>query len=171
MKRTPLQRYTRLVRTAKAMPARKVGLRRRAMPRGGGLSPARPRRSPEERAARKLLKKRSGGLCEVCPVEHPGTDWHHRVKAGQGGPWSGSNGLLVCRSVHAWITLNPYGARAKGWGLWSTEDPAVEPVRYRGEWVLLGDDGSLVPSDPPVLAAAYDAERRRVELTGAEVGR
>lgn len=154
MKRIALRRYTRLARKAKAMPARKVALGRRAMPRGAGLSPARPRVTSEERAARKLLKKRSGGLCEVCPVEHEGTDWHHRIRESQGGAWSGSNGLRVCRARHAWITLNPYGARAKGWGLWSHDKPAAEPVLYRGEWVLLGDDGSVTPSAPPLAVAS-----------------
>lgn len=147
------------------MPARKSGLHRVAMSprrtvltrstaRLGLRSPSRPRVSPEERRARKLVAVRSGGQCEVCNWEHPGTQWHHRVRSSQGGPWSASNGLLVCHGIHEWITNHPRSARAKGWGLWSHEDPDEEPVYRRSEWVLLAIDGSVtVLRDFPIGGA------------------
>jgi hypothetical protein len=130
------------------MPPRRTPLKR-STKRLRLKAPARPDERAAERLARDLVEARAGGGCEVCRVEHEGTDWHHRVRKSQGGPWSASNGLWVCRPLHAWITLNPHGARAKGWGLESHEDPAAEPVLYRGFWVLLTDYGSVEPTTPP----------------------
>lgn len=117
-------------------------------------APGRSKVTPEERAARWLVKARSGGWCEIqitdtCHTQ--ATDFSHRIREGQGGQWSASNGLHACRPCHSWVSLYPFGARAKGWALWSYEDSALEPVYHRGQWVLLGDDGSVTPCGPPAL--------------------
>jgi hypothetical protein len=152
VKRSPLQRKAPLRRVA--MSPRRTPLRR-STKRLGLWPPARPRVTREERRAREVVQQRSEGRCEACCVEHPGTEWHHRVRRSQGGLWSASNGLWLCATVHAWITLNPHSARAKGWGLWSTEDPTAERVLYRGRWVLLTDDGSVLwPAHGSTLTTA-----------------
>lgn len=151
MKRSgPLPRRTPLARSA--MPPRRTPLTR-STARLRLRRPVLPAERATERKARQDVAARSRGLCEVCPELHQGSDWHHRVRKSQGGPWSASNGLWLCRRVHDWVTGNPHGARVKGWGLESHEDPATEPVLYRGEWVVLGDDGAVTPTHIPERAA------------------
>lgn len=121
---------------------------------------ARPKVTREERAAKKAVKRRSGGLCEACGVAEA-IHWHHRINQGQGGAWATANGMHVCLACHNWIGDFPTSASVLGWHLepWHdrdgnlTRDPAVEPLRYRGEWVVLGDDGAVTPTAIPELAA------------------
>lgn len=148
MKRSSLSRNTPLRRTP--MSPRRTPLTRSTK----RLRLRRPPVTADELAARLLVAERSDGLCEACPQQHPGVEWHHRVRRSQGGSWSGSNGLWLCRRVHSWITRHPRGARLLGWGLWSHETPADEPVLYRGRWSRLDDDGSVTPAQPPVLEVA-----------------
>ena len=148
MKRSSLPRRTALRRAA--MASRRTPLKRST----NRLRLRRPALSADEVAARLLVAERCDGLCEACPQQHPGVEWHHRVRRSQGGRWSGSNGLWLCRRLHSWITRHPRGARLLGWGLWSHEDSAAEPVLYRGIWVLLDDAGGVTPTQPPVLEVA-----------------
>lgn len=98
-----------------------------------------------ERAARKVVRARSGGVCEVCGMR-PATDFHHRQNASQSGAWTAENGLGVDRLCHIWITENPVGARARGWTVWSTEVPAeVALWRKADAWVYLNGNGSIAP--------------------------
>lgn len=164
MKRTPLQRHTPLARSA--MPPRTTPLRRSS----SRLAVRRPWVSPEERAARKVVGRRSGGLCEAC-AEFEAVHWHHRVNKGQGGPWSASNGMHICPACHLWIGDFPASAAVLGWHLepWRDEtgerlrDTTLDPLRRRGEWVEIGDDGSITPSQPPERAATV----LRVATNGA----
>lgn len=101
----------------------------------------------------RALAARSGGVCEaMLPVcLRAATDPCHRVKRGMGGRHGGaavesarlSDLWHGCRACHGWTHDNP--ARSYEMGLMVHEgfDPAVEPVLYRGRWVLLGDDGSV----------------------------
>lgn len=98
--------------------------------------------TPEERAAKKVLKGRSGLVCECCGRRR-GNDFSHRVNEGQGGPWTASNGMHACRLCHDWIGDNLLLARERGWYLRSFEDFRAIPVQHA--WlglVLLHDDGS-----------------------------
>jgi hypothetical protein len=104
---------------------------------------ARPVVSPAERAGRKVVSARSGGLCECCGMRRA-TDWQHRQNRSQQGAWAPSNGLHACRECHRWIHANPRRARARGWTVWSHERPADEAVLRRGDWVALGDDGAVI---------------------------
>lgn len=98
-----------------------------------------------ERAARKAVRARSGGVCEVCGMRRA-TDFHHRQNASQCGLWTAENGLGVDRLCHIWITENPIGARVRGWTVWSTEVPAEVALWRRGDaWVLLNGNGSITP--------------------------
>lgn len=130
--------------------------RRSALRPGGPLKRRTPIRRPRlrtvravvsaaERVGRKVVKARSGGLCECCGMRRA-TDWQHRKNRSQGGDWSASNGLAACRLCHRWIHDNPRAARARGWSVLSGLNPAEIPVRRRVDaWVLLADDGQLVP--------------------------
>jgi hypothetical protein len=100
--------------------------------------------SPEERNARKVVRARSGGLCEGCGVR-PARDWAHRVGRGQQGRWCASNGLDLCNPAgcHDRAHASPSWARERGWILLSTQDPATEPALLAGRgWVLLNNDGT-----------------------------
>jgi hypothetical protein len=94
---------------------------------------------------------RAHGVCELdgCgPVEV----YHHRAPRGAGGtslPWIGkaANGLGVSHSCHDLIENARHRSYVNGWlirrnGLKKAEQVHV---RYRGAYVLLGDDGSISP--------------------------
>lgn len=99
--------------------------------------------------ARRDVSRRSGGVCEVCD-RAPATDWHHRKNRSQGGQWSASNGLHLCRACHRMVTEQPEAARRWGWAVPSWCDPAEAPVRLlRHGWVRLTDDGRYIPVEVP----------------------
>lgn len=137
MKRSPLKRFTALTSTRR--------LRRTRM------ATTRPSMSPEERQARKAVTARSGGLCEVHADDHPATDWSHRKRRSQGGPWCASNGLHVCRQAHQLIDDPTQPTpRYCAWHLDSHQDPLTVPVYLpRRRWVRLLADGSTEPCSPP----------------------
>lgn len=132
MKRTPLQRKTRLV--AK-----------------------RPTLTPEERDGRKLVSRRSGGWCElriegVCLGR--ATNYQHRRAEGQGGPTTASNGLDVCgmgnaTGCHGFLHQNPNLAEDNGWTVKSWDDwRATKVVLWNGD-TWLDDEGGFEPPVPP----------------------
>jgi hypothetical protein len=91
-----------------------------------------------ERKAREALRERSHGGCETCRSARA-TDYQHRKNRSQGGTWDLSNALHLCHRCHMWIHANPKKANERGWHLKSWQDPAAEPVRLFGRWVLLTD--------------------------------
>lgn len=101
--------------------------------------------------ARRLVRERSGGRCEialrgVCLGRVH--SFHHRVNRSQGGGWSASNGLDLCGTgttgCHGHVTEHPMDAKRNGWAVPGWATPAGVPLLYRGEWVLLDDDGGSV---------------------------
>lgn len=108
---------------------------------------------------RKALAERSGGLCEVA---QPGcarvaTDFSHRLRTGMGGRHGAaarahhvlSNALAACRPCHAArLHAQPKEAYAAGWILREGQIPTAERVLYRGVWVFLTDDGSVLTTNP-----------------------
>jgi hypothetical protein len=141
-RRTALRPGGPLVRKAELK--RKAGLKRRA------FKASVPVMSPEEKAAKDTVRERSGGVCEI---QVPGLCWgraldfSHRIREGQGGPWSPRNGLDACRACHEWTHRYPSAARVKRWALKANElDMLDRPVLYRGAWALLGEDGSVTPT-------------------------
>lgn len=109
---------------------------------------SRPRVTAEAREAKRIVRARSGGWCElgipgVC--EGRATNFSHRVGAAHGGPYSAVNGLDACGSgttgCHGWATHNRTVARERGWILFSTDDPAASPVvhAWLGRVLLLAD--------------------------------
>lgn len=94
-----------------------------------------------------LITARSGGVCEMCG-EDPAVQKHHRRARGMGGtrrPQSASpaNALDLCRDCHHFTEVYRRLARLLGWLVPQHADPAVVPVVYRGERVLLTDDGGI----------------------------
>jgi len=104
-----------------------------------------------ERNARKVVRARSGGICEICG-HAAATNFGHRKNRSQGGQWSASNGLDLCGSgstgCHGHATVNPALARERGWAVLSTQDPAEVPVFLAGHgWVFLLEDGSTTQQE------------------------
>lgn len=103
-----------------------------------------------EKLARRLVRERAEGRCEVCWIA-PGTDTHHRRNRSQGGKWEPENLMLLCHSHHMWITVNPKRAREQGWTVPSYADPATTPVWVAGrELVFLTPDGNYENPDGEV---------------------
>lgn len=105
-----------------------------------------------EREARRIVRARSVGVCELCGV-NAATSWSHRRSRGQGGPWRPANGLDVCGSgtelCHGWLEANPALAAAGGWRLVHDDrDPELvycylRPRQAWPGWWRLDDDGNL----------------------------
>lgn len=150
----PLQRRTGLRTT--------TGMTRST--RLASRGPVKTRRAPAlnaaERAVRDMVIARSGGRCELCGLK-PGTDFSHRWRDGQSGPYVASNGLWADRQCHDAAHLYPAAAKAHGWFIaprWELVDGRRVPVatsrvpvfvwRRNGwgpEWVWLDDLGGLRP--------------------------
>jgi hypothetical protein len=111
-----------------------------------------PRRRKSDWTA---LAERSEGRCEM---QLPGcwvwaTDPCHRIGTKAGGRQGEaathhdrlSNVLHGCRPCHDWQTGtgNRLPAEAKGYVLREHRDTLAEPVRYRGVWSLLDDEGRV----------------------------
>lgn len=128
---------------------RRAELKRKAGLAARAVKARKPAMSPEERRARKIMKRRSGGVCEIQVSAAVCTTWAtdccHRIREGQCGPWCPTNVLHGCRGCHEWTHRNPAASRVKRWAL-KTFDSLTLPVEYRGVWVLLGEGGAVVPS-------------------------
>lgn len=107
-----------------------------------------PKRTEEEKLARALVRARSGGWCEMRLAGCLGlaTDFSHRIRRSQGGPWTASNGLFACRVCHTWCGMRDDEANLLGLTLKSWQDPTVEPVAYQNAGLVVLDDlGGLWP--------------------------
>lgn len=118
------------------MPPRKAELRRRA------IKASRTKVSPEEREGKKVVKARSGGLCEACGMRRA-AEWHHRKNRSQGGTWDVVNGLHLCLVCHAFVGDKRHAARARGWVVLRNEQPDDVPVLRRDSWVWLRAGGRI----------------------------
>ena len=143
----PLQRRSETPRTAPSLPRQGAlgSSRESTLARKQLKAIPRPVR-PEERRTRKVVRARSGDLCERCGA--PGTNMSHRKPVSQGGLWEPANLIHLCgmgnaSGCHGWVHADPDGiASATGWSLKSWQDPAVESVLYPdGTRWLLRDDG------------------------------
>lgn len=138
-RRTPLRAKTALVGASPL--ARSSRLTRTAMAR------KRPQRSPEEAHGRRLLRARSGGVCEI-DGHSPATDAHHRQNRSQGGTWQVANLLHLCHPCHMTVTTAPALAWGFGWSVRSTDDPATTPARLAGHgWAYLDARGGVTPTN------------------------
>lgn len=106
-----------------------------------------------ERTCRKIVKARAGDHCERCYIHASmyGLTLHHRVKKGQGGPWTASNCVRLCGhgttpdGCHSWVEHNPNDAEFEGFHVrpWNLDRIHEIPVLYRGQLAYLRDDGSI----------------------------
>lgn len=100
-------------------------------------------------ATKEAVRARSSSICEVCGAKQAQT-FHHRRSRSMGStkrPESAlaSNCLHVCDfgGCHTLIESHRNLATLLGWLVPSTFNPATQPVLYRGEWAVLGEDGSV----------------------------
>lgn len=103
-----------------------------------------------------LLEARAGGSCERCGKQCGPVERHHRKRRREGGD-NLNNLLFLGRPCHAQVHAHPVESRRYGFIVSAYADPAVVPVLYRRrEWIVLGDDGSLMPLPEPDLSDAHD---------------
>lgn len=144
MKRgSPLRRGTPL-RAGTSQLKTSTPLRRTAM------RPTRPgAATPAERLARRQVRARSGGRCElgwVCDGTATATDYAHRVARSQGGPWTAGNAADACRLCHQHAHAHPVQSRRRGWSVRRGHNYLTTPVAHAHlGWVLLADDGGHTP--------------------------
>lgn len=104
-------------------------------------------------AAQKVIKARSGGVCEACGVKRA-EQIHHRLYKSRGGFGNPANGLHVCGLGNAdgchGIAHTAIGEQL-GWSIRSGFDPAVVPVFHKAAqwWWRQTDDGLLIPVPAP----------------------
>lgn len=101
------------------------------------------KQSPGELRARRLIKDRSGGICEICG-HRPATDAAHRLSRGVGGLWEAANLLHACRTCHSTNHDNPLRAYELGQHLRNGSDPLTAPVylhRPVPGWYTIDNDG------------------------------
>ncbi len=101
---------------------------------------------------KKIIRWRSGGMCELCGAE-PATNFHHRRARGMGGTRRQVHSpewiMHLCGSgttgCHGYIEAHPEISYAKGWKLRGTR-PASTPVQvFAIGWVILTPDGNYEP--------------------------
>jgi hypothetical protein len=111
-------------------------------------------------AVRTTIRQRAEGWCEVCGVRTIAGQAHHRRPRGAGGSRredtnTPSNALWLCSGFesrradagcHNKIESHRADAFEKGWLVRQGVDPSSVPVLYRGQFVYLGDDGSITPT-------------------------
>lgn len=112
------------------------------------------RRDPAWAKLREQLWTRSNGLCEVSgqALDYDTFDAHHRRLKGMGGTYREDTDLLgnllaldpIVHNGAPWsVHQRPSWSKPRGYLLsTSIEEPAVEPLLYRGkDWVVLDDEG------------------------------
>lgn len=115
-----------------------------------------------EQAARRIVRQRSGGDCEVRIVgvcQGRATNFQHRKARIHGGDWSPSNGIDVCGSgnasgCHGYIHQHPMASIEKGWTVPSWADPSKTPVEVwmwgsMQAFAYLDDQGCLHLAEAP----------------------
>lgn len=97
---------------------------------------------------KKIVVKRSLGLCEGCGIR-TATEYHHRKFKSRGGSGVAGNCLHLCGfgNVGGCHARAHSGQPPQGWAVASWEDPLLIPVtRYDGVFFLT-NDGRLTPAD------------------------
>lgn len=103
---------------------------------------------------RVTIIERAGGVCEKCGQARPQMHAHHRRCRGMGSTRRAEtnepqNGLWLCAQCHYEVENNRTDSYRMGWLVKQTADPATVPVFRLHEWVLLSDDGSVLPVGSP----------------------
>jgi hypothetical protein len=94
---------------------------------------------------RQIVRDRAGGRCEMCGEATSDLQHHHRRWPGRTrcrpDTNAASNCLLLCLMDHLRVESHRHAAHEYGLLLRSGQSPLAEPVLYRGQWMLLDDDG------------------------------
>lgn len=108
-----------------------------------------------ESKARRGVRKRSGGDCEIRSPWCQGAarEFSHRIAEGQGGKWLVINGLDSCGhgnldGCHGYAHQHPEEAREKGWivSAFGADLTKVKVLMWhdqRQDWFLLREDGGV----------------------------
>jgi hypothetical protein len=116
-----------------------------------------PRTRIGEARGRRLVKDRSGALCEICG-KNPAKHWHHRQSTDDGGTWAPSNGMHICIACRRRVADRKPHYYLVGWCVREDCDPALVPVAINhGAHVglyLLTDDGEYDEAYPTALDEA-----------------
>jgi hypothetical protein len=90
--------------------------------------------------------------CLVCGM--PGKDLHHRRSRSVRDEHTHCpcNLITLCgpgnnHGDHGWVHSHPFEAKANGWIVSRYSDPTAEPVLVRSEWVLLGCNALMEPTE------------------------
>lgn len=145
-RRTPLRAVPKA--EAKAAPKRKTV-------RDTGPSPL----------TRETVKNRDLGRCVRCgrAIGDGPRSIHHRKRRSQGGTNDAENLILLdgtgTTGCHGWVHAHPAEARAAGWLLLESQDPAAERVMVATgpgvfAWFLLSDDGERYGCEPDGAVSA-----------------
>lgn len=108
----------------------------------GPKKPKQPKRIPAKN--RRQVEQRSGGVCESCG-DNPAADIHHRQYRSRGGSHDVHNLIHLC----GWGNHTGCHGRAhsagerEGLSIGRGYRSELQPVLYRGVWVLLDDDGTV----------------------------
>ena len=99
---------------------------------------------------RQTVYVRAQGCCERCGASAYGGALHHRRPRGMGGsrrPETNrpANLILLDEACHLTIESPRDMARACGWLVRQTQDPACVPVLTVHGWVFLDDEGGYQP--------------------------
>lgn len=113
---------------------------------------SKPRRRPAPRwdaedwaQGNMILMARAGYICERCG-KADNLERHHRKRRRDGGE-SFPNLTALCSSCHSWCHAHPALARKYGWIVSAYMEPVAVPMLWRSkEWVLLSEDGGMVPA-------------------------
>jgi len=131
------------------MPPRRAPLDHRSATRRAKIL-ARVRYTGPSAKVRRIVRERSGGVCEFPDCGRVAVDPHHRFERGMGGVGSkgpdwinnASNILAACRHHNDWVSnQQPHEAWVMGWRLKPGELPQETPVQLAGGTFLLDDDG------------------------------
>lgn len=101
-------------------------------------------------SVRCTIIERAQGLCERCGEAKRGMQVHHRRPRGMGGSRRedtnrAANGLYLDAECHSYVESHRSVALSQGWLIPQSVEPWRVPVKWRGRWVRLCDDGSVVP--------------------------
>ena len=103
-------------------------------------------------AVQRLIRKRSGGVCEGCGVAEA-KEMHHCQYRSRLGPSTAGNGLHLCgwgntSGCHGTAHDGEKGEK-RGWSIRSGHDPLLVPkllvVSFVEIWMMLDDEGGRRP--------------------------
>jgi phage terminase large subunit GpA-like protein len=100
-----------------------------------------PMTARESKEAYARVADRSFGLCEVCGTRQA-TQMHHRLHRSHSGDERVTNLLHLCLWCHQ-AAHHDQLRYANGWSVRSGFNPALVPVVYRGEPMILTAEGGL----------------------------